>query len=89
MEQDEGLQFLRDVPPILQAVLDDGPGGEALQGGVVYGLDDVPGQLLLIQEVAGSLLEGVGAVEMRSGRYQQVHYVRVTVGSCDVKRAGR
>lgn len=64
MQQDEGLQFLGDVSSILEAVFDDGPGGEALQGGVVYGLDDVPGQLLLIQEVAGSLLEGIGAVEM-------------------------
>lgn len=64
VQQDEGLQFLGDVSPILEAVLDDGPGGEALQGGVVYGLDDVPGQLLLVQEVAGSLLEGIGAVEM-------------------------
>lgn len=67
MQQDEGLQFLGDVSPILEAVLDDGPGGEALQSGVVYGLDDVPRQLLLIQEVAGSLLEGIGAVEMSPG----------------------
>lgn len=67
VQQDEGLQFLGDVSPILEAVLDDGPGGEALQGGVVYGLDDVPGQLLLVQEVAGSLLEGIGAVEMSPG----------------------
>lgn len=67
VQQDEGLQLLGDVAPVLQAVLDDGPGGEALQGGVVYGLDDVPGQLLLIQEVAGSLLEGIGAVEMSPG----------------------
>lgn len=67
VQQDEGLQFLGDVSPILEAVLDDGPGGEALQGGVVYGLDDVPGKLLLVQEVAGSLLEGIGAVEMSPG----------------------
>lgn len=31
---------------------------------MVYGLDDIPGQLLLVQEVAGRLLEGVGAVKM-------------------------
>lgn len=64
VEQDKGFQFLRDVSPVVEAVLDDGPGGEALQGGVVYGLDNIPGQLLLVQEVAGRLLEGVGAVEM-------------------------
>lgn len=88
MQQDEGLQLLGDVPPVLEAVLDDGPGGEALQGGVVYGLDDVPGELLLVQEVAGSLLEGIGAVEMGPGWNQQVHDVRVAVGSCDVKWTG-
>lgn len=31
---------------------------------MVYGLDDVPRQLLFIQEVTGCLLEGVGAVKM-------------------------
>ncbi|TNN55927.1 hypothetical protein EYF80_033863 [Liparis tanakae] len=64
VEQDEGLQLLGDVPPVVEAVLDDGPGGQALQRGVVYGLDYIPGQLLLVQEVAGHLLEGVGAVEV-------------------------
>lgn len=88
VQQDEGLQLLGDVSPILEAVLDDGPGGEALQGGVVYGLDDVPGQFLLIQEVTGSLLKGIGAVEMSPGWNQQVHDVRVAVCSCDVKRTG-
>lgn len=64
VEQNEGLQLLGDVSPIAQAVLDDGSGSEALQRGVVDGLNDVPGQLLLVQEVAGGLLEGVGAVEV-------------------------
>jgi len=64
VEQDEGLELLGDVPPVDEAVLDDGPGGQALQRGVVYGLDYIPGQLLLVQEVAGHLLEGVGAVKV-------------------------
>lgn len=45
-------------------MLDDDPGGKALEGGVVYGLDDVPGKLLLIKEVTGCLLEGICAVKM-------------------------
>lgn len=69
-------------------MLDDGPGGEALQRGVVYGLDYVPGQLLLVQDIVGRLLEGVGAVEVSPARYQQVHDVGVTVGCGYVKGAG-
>lgn len=80
VEQDEGFQLLGNVPPVVEAVLDDGPGSEALQRGVVDGLDDVPGQLLLVQEVAGRLLEGVGAVEVIPAGNQQVHDVGVTVG---------
>lgn len=86
MEQDEGFQLPGNVSPVVQAVLDDGPGSEALQRGVVNGLDDVPGELLLIQEVAGGLLEGVGAVEVSPRGDQQVHDVRVTVGRSDVER---
>lgn len=86
MQQDEGLQFLWDVSPVVEPVLDDGPGRQALQGGVVYGLDDVPGQLLCIQEVTGGLLERVCAVKMTPAGNQQVHYVWVAVGCSDVKR---
>lgn len=86
MQQDEGLQFLWDVSPVVEPVLDDGPGGQALQGGVVDGLDDVPGQLLSIQEVTRRLLERVCAVEMTPAGNQQVHYVWVTVGGGHVKR---
>lgn len=67
-------------------MLDDDPGSEALQRGVVNGLDDVPGQLLLVQEVAGSLLEGVGAVKVSPEGDQQVHNVGVTVGCSYVER---
>lgn len=87
MQQDEGLQFLWDVSPVVEAVLDDGPGSQALQGGVVYGLDDVPGQLLRIQEVTGRLLERVCGVKMAAAGNQQVHDVWVPVGRGDVKRA--
>lgn len=79
VEQDKGLQFLRDVSLVFQAMLNDNPGGEALQRGVVYGLDDIPGQLLLIQEVTGGLLEGVSAVKVSPTGNEQVHDVRVTV----------
>lgn len=72
----------------MEAVLDDGPGGEALQRGVVYGLDDILGQLLLVQEVAGRLLEGVGAVEVSPPGNQQIHDVRVAVVRGDVEGAG-
>lgn len=88
MEQDEGLQLLGNVSPVIKAVLDNSPGGEALQRSVVYGLDDVPGQLFFVQQVAGGLLEGIGAVKVGPTRNQQVHDVGVTVGSCYVKRAG-
>lgn len=87
MEQDKGFQLLGNVPPVVEAVLDDGPGSEALQRGVVDGLDDVPGQLLLVQEVAGRLLEGVGAVEVIPAGNQQVHDVGVTVGCSYVEGA--
>lgn len=89
VEQDEGFQLPGNVSPVVEAVLDDDPGSEALQRGVVNGLDDVPGQLLLIQEVAGGLLEGVGAVEVSPGGDQQVHDVRVTVGCSYVERTDR
>ena len=56
---------------------------------MVDGLDDVPGQLLLVQEVAGRLLGGIGAVKVSPARNQQVHDVRVAVGRGDVKRAGK
>jgi len=55
---------------------------------VVYGLDYIPGKLLLVQEVAGCLLEGVGAVKVSPAGYQQVHDVRMTVGCGYVKWAG-
>lgn len=55
---------------------------------MVNGLDDIPGQLLLIQEVAGRLLEGVGAVEVSPPGNEQVHDVRVTVGCRYVEGAG-
>lgn len=69
-------------------MLDDGPGGEALQRGVVYGLDDIPSQLLLVQEVESRLLEGVSAVEVGPAGDEQVHDVGVAVGGSDVERAG-
>lgn len=88
VQQDEGLQLLWDASPVVEPVLDDGPGGQALQSGVVYGLDDVPGQLLRVQEVTGGLLERVCAVKMTPAGNQQVHYVWVTVGGGHVKRTG-
>lgn len=87
MQQHKGLQLLRNVPPVAQAVLDDDARGQALQHGVVDGLDSVAGELLLVQQVARSLLEGIGAVEVAAARDQQVHDVRVAVGRRHVQGA--
>lgn len=87
MEQNKGLQFLWDVSSVAQTVLDDSPGSEALQSRVVDGLDDIPGQLLLVQEVTGRLLEGVGAIEVSPTGNQQVHDVGVAVGRSYVEGA--
>lgn len=56
---------------------------------MVYGLDDIPGQLLLVQEVAGRLLEGIGAVKVSPTGNQQVHDVRVTIRRSYVEGAAR
>lgn len=66
VQQHEGLEPLRDVSAVRQAVFDDGARGQTLQGGVVDGLDQVLGHLLLVQQIARRLLEGVGAVEVRA-----------------------
>ncbi len=87
VQQHEGLQPLGDVPAVRQAVFDDGARRQTLQRGVVNGLDQVLGQLLLVQEVAGRLLEGVGAVEVRAAGDQQVHDVGVVVGGGHMQRA--
>ncbi len=87
VQQHEGLQPLGDVPAVRQAVFDDGARRQTLQRGVVNGLDQVLGQLLLVQQVAGRLLEGVGAVEVRAAGDQQVHDVGVVVGGGHMQRA--
>ncbi|XP_016358873.1 uncharacterized protein LOC107701388 [Sinocyclocheilus anshuiensis] len=87
VQQHEGLQPLGDVPAVRQAVFDDGARRQTLQRGVVDGLDQVLGQLLLVQQVAGRLLEGVGAVEVRAAGDQQVHDVGVVVGRSHMQRA--
>ena len=87
VQQDEGLQLLGDAALVRQAVRDDGTGSQTLQGGVVDGLDQVLGHLLLVQQVTGRLPEGVGAVEVRAARDQQVHDVGLVVGRRHVQRA--
>lgn len=56
---------------------------------MVNGLDDIPGQLLLIQEIAGCLLEGVGAVKVSPTGNQQVHNVGVAIGCSYMEGAGK
>lgn len=87
VQQHEGLEPLGDISAVRQAMFDDGARSQTLQGGVVDGLDQVLGHLLLVQQIAGRLLEGVGAVEVRAAGDQQVHDVGVVVGRRHVERA--
>lgn len=64
MKRNKGLQLLWNVPFVIYSMIHYDTSSETLQGGMVYGLNQIFSYFLLVQQVASSLFVQVCGIKM-------------------------